>query len=68
MSLIRNYIYDDFKSVCKIEHGRVQLVAMIRMLYRLFRYLYSEFRTEKIVLGRWGYHWDITKNTQKYYD
>ena len=39
------------------------------MLYRLFiRFLSIGSTTEKTVLGRWGYHWEINKHIQKYYD
>jgi hypothetical protein len=36
---------------------------LYRFLLRIIRY-----QPEKLVLGRWGYHWDINKNIQKYYD
>jgi len=39
------------------------------MLYRLIvRFLFPNPNAQKIVLGRWGYHWEINKTTQKYYD
>lgn len=42
---------------------------MARMLYRLFIRLFSiGSPSKKIVLGRWGYHWEINKQIQKYYD
>ena len=38
------------------------------MLYRyFFRILFNDI-PEKVNLGRWGYHWQINKNVQKYYD
>jgi hypothetical protein len=36
------------------------------MLFRLFRLFYRP--SQKIVLGRWGYHWEVNKHIQKYYE
>jgi hypothetical protein len=39
------------------------------MFYRyFFRFLAIGSRSDKLVLGRWGYHWEINKHIQKYYD
>ena len=39
------------------------------MIYRfLLGILFTDLKSDKIVLGRWGYHWEINKNIQKYYD
>ena len=38
------------------------------MLYRLFRFIFADVNTSKNVLGRWGYHWELNKSIQKYYD
>lgn len=38
------------------------------MLYNLFRSLFNSSKAQKIYLGRWGYHWEINKNIQKYYE
>lgn len=34
----------------------------------LYRFLLRILKDEKVFLGRWGYHWDIKKHVQKYYD
>jgi hypothetical protein len=42
---------------------------MHKMIYALlFRLLFSPKTHQKVPLGRWGYHWEINKNIQKYYD
>ena len=39
------------------------------MFFRtIFRFLRSFSAPDKIVLGRWGYHWETNKQIQKYYD
>jgi hypothetical protein len=39
------------------------------MLFRmLFHVLDLKYYKTKAPLGRWGYHWEIKKNVQKYYD
>jgi hypothetical protein len=38
------------------------------MLRLIARFLFSYSKPERFILGRWGYHWEINKNVQKYYD
>jgi len=38
------------------------------MFYSLYRFLLSRTTYQKVPLGRWGYHWEINKHIQKYYD
>jgi len=39
------------------------------MLYRMFiNFINSRTRAHKIILGRWGYHFEVNKNHQKYYE
>jgi hypothetical protein len=39
------------------------------MIYRIFfRILFIETNTDKIALGRWGYHWEKYRHFQKYYE
>lgn len=37
------------------------------MFFRFFLRFLS-LTPEKTPLGRWGYHWEVNKNIQKYYD
>jgi hypothetical protein len=53
------------------ENCRILQVAYEneQMVYRfLMRFLFTRPNTDKIFLGRWGYHWEINKHVQKYYD
>lgn len=38
------------------------------MLKFLYRFLYLRSKSDKVFLGRWGYHWEINRDIQKYYD
>ena len=38
------------------------------MLNRIFLFIFPRMRPYNIVLGRWGYHWEVNKSVQKYYD
>ena len=39
------------------------------MLYRIFyNMIFLRSNGDKILLGRWGYHWEKNKVLQKYYD
>jgi hypothetical protein len=38
------------------------------MLLRIWNRLISDINPRKVLLGRWGYHWEINKNIQKYYE
>jgi len=39
------------------------------MVFRLiFRFIFIDTKPDKIILGRWGYHWENNKNIQKYYE
>ena len=39
------------------------------MLYRLLsQFLFVATKSDKMILGRWGYHWEKYKEIQKYYD
>jgi len=39
------------------------------MYYRiLFWNLFTNSKSDKTLLGRWGYHWEINKQIQKYYE
>lgn len=33
-----------------------------------FNILFRKAQPEKVVLGRWGYHWEKNKHIQKYYE
>jgi len=34
----------------------------------IFRFIQIGSNSQRIILGRWGYHWEINKHIQKYYD
>lgn len=34
-------------------------------MLRIFSFFFKE---PKVLLGRWGYHWEINKMVKKYYD
>lgn len=34
----------------------------------MVRFLFTGLKSEKVLLGRWGYHWEINKKIQKYYE
>jgi hypothetical protein len=39
------------------------------MLFQLIlRYVLTNSKSDKIVLGRWGYHWENNIKYQKYYE
>jgi hypothetical protein len=39
------------------------------MIYRIiFPIFYITQKSEKLILGRWGYHWERYKDIQKYYE
>jgi hypothetical protein len=38
------------------------------MIYSIFRFIFPNSKTHNIILGRWGYHWEINKHVQKYYE
>jgi hypothetical protein len=39
------------------------------MLYSsIFKMLFKAPNSEEILLGRWGYHWEINRKIQKYYE
>lgn len=38
------------------------------MFQRFLMFFFRRPRPEKLVLGRWGYHWEVNKHIQKYYD
>ena len=41
--------------------------SIYKMLFRRMIQFFN-ISANKIVLGRWGYHWEVNKNLQKYYD
>ena len=39
------------------------------MLFRLLlRFILTNSKPDKVMLGRWGYHWENNKQYQKYYE
>ena len=38
------------------------------MLYRIIQFIFPGMKPSKHMLGRWGYHWEVNKSVQKYYD
>lgn len=40
----------------------------IKMFYHALKFLVARLANEKVLLGRWGYHWEIKRTIQKYYD
>ena len=41
---------------------------MSTMLYRICKIIFSTQSPDKLLLGRWGYHWELKKIHQKYYE
>ncbi len=62
-SLIRNL------ETAKIEPYHYICVFTHKMLSSfILRFIFKNSNERVIVLGRWGYHWDINKKIQRYYD
>ena len=34
----------------------------------ILRFILKNSKTDKVILGRWGYHWENNKQFQKYYE
>ncbi len=41
--------------------------SIYKMLFRRLIQFFT-ITPSKFVLGRWGYHWEVNKDIQKYYD
>lgn len=36
--------------------------------HMFFKIILAGLKTERVLLGRWGYHWETNKYLQKYYE
>jgi hypothetical protein len=53
--------------ISKIERAEASH-HMIKMLFTVLSRMFRQSKSEKIFLGRWGYHWETYKHIQKYYE